>query len=178
MAGDHRDSSQSGVLHELASLGGRAVASTVMPLRAAISTTLEAGVSLEQRVVDRVLDSGELDRILSKALDSEHVQAALRRALESEGARRLADSFFDSNLFDRTVERLLASDSLWRLVDEIAGSPSVTAAISQQGLGFADQVGAEVRARSRKADDRLERAARRLSRRHLHAVAAERDAST
>jgi len=38
----------------------------------------------------------------------------------------------------------------------------VTAAISQQGLSFADQVGGEMRDRSRRADDWVERAARRL----------------
>jgi hypothetical protein len=97
------------------------------------------------------------------ALDSTRVQVALRQALESEGARQVVDSFFDSNLFDRIIERVEASDALWRLVDEIASSPSVTAAILQQGLGFADQVGDEMRVRTRKADDWLERAARRLT---------------
>ena len=53
--------------------------------------------------------------------------------------------------------------ALWRLVDELASSPAVTGAITQQGLGFADQVGDVARARSRTADDWLERRARRLS---------------
>jgi hypothetical protein len=78
----------------------------------------------------------------------------------------LIDTFFDSGLFDRLADRLLASDGLWRLVDEIAASPTVRAAVSQQGLGFADQVGEAVRARSRKGDRRLERAADRLMGRH------------
>jgi hypothetical protein len=81
-------------------------------------------------------------------------------------------------LIDRFLERLLASDSLWTMIDEIAGSPAVTAAISQQGLGFADQVGDEVRARSRKADDWMERAARRLIGRQPKALPIEPDAST
>jgi hypothetical protein len=60
----------------------------------------------------------------------------------------------------------LASDGLWRLVGVVAASPAVRAAVSQQGLGFADQVGDVVRARSRKRDRRLEGAAHRLRRRH------------
>ena len=52
------------------------------------------------------------------------------------------------------------------LVEEIADSPAVTAAISQQGFGFADQVGGDVRNRSRRTDNWLEHAARRLSRGH------------
>ena len=54
----------------------------------------------------------------------------------------------------------------------------MTAAISQQGLGFADQVGDQVRGRSRKADDWMERAARRLIGRQPSALPAEPDAST
>jgi hypothetical protein len=61
---------------------------------------------------------------------------------------------------------LLASDGLWRLVGVVAASPAVRAAVSQQGLGFADQVGDVVRARSRKGDRRLGGAAHRLMRRH------------
>jgi hypothetical protein len=59
----------------------------------------------------------------------------------------------------------LASPALWRLVDEIAASPAVTAAITQQSLGFADQVEEQVRMRSRGADDWLEQKVRRLTRR-------------
>jgi hypothetical protein len=96
----------------------------------------------------------------------------------SDGAARLIDSLFDSGLIDRFLERLLASESLWHLIDEIAGSPAVMAAISQQGLGFADEIGDQVRSRSRKADDWVERAARRLIGRQPRMLPAEPDAST
>ena len=97
--------------------------------------------------------------------------------LESDGAKRLIDTFFDSGLFDQFIERLLASDGLWHLVDEVAASPAVTAAISHQGLGFADQVGNEARARSRRTDVRLERIAHRLTHRHPNGAPAPPDAS-
>ena len=133
MAQSDRHHPQSGVLHDLASLAGRAAASTLRPLSAIVDATLEAGVSLERRAVeagvslerravDRVLDSDELARTLGTAFDNTHVQAAVARALQSEGARRLVDSFFDSSLFDQVIDRLLASDALWRLVDEVADS--------------------------------------------------------
>ena len=76
------------------------------------------GLSVERRAVDRVLDSGALERILTAALGDAHVQAGFRRALGSDGARRLVDSLFDSGLFDHFIERLAASDVLWRLVDQ------------------------------------------------------------
>jgi hypothetical protein len=51
------------------------------------------------------------------------------------------------------------------VVDEVARSPAVTEAIAHQGAGFADQVAGELGERSRRADARLERVARRLLRR-------------
>lgn len=158
MANDSAVNSRPGFLHDLAAAGGRTAAATLRPLTGAVGAAAEAGIGLERRAVDRLLENGDLERLL----DGPRLQTVAARALASDGAQRLVDSFFDSHLFDHFVDRLLASDGLWRLVDEIAASPAVTAAISQQGLGFADQVGGEVRGRSRKADDWLERAARRL----------------
>jgi hypothetical protein len=65
------------------------------------------------------------------------------------------------------VARLLESEDLWLLVDEVARSPSVTEAISHQGVGFAEQMAGVVRARSRTADARVERLARRVLRREV-----------
>ncbi len=173
-----------GPLGPLAQLGGRAAAATLRPvagiadltlrpLTAAAALTLrpltgaatiavQAGRGVERRAVERVLDNPEIERLPSAALDSAWAQAAIKNALATDGAKQLVTSLFESGLFDEIVDRLLASDALWRLVDELASSPAVTDAITQQGLGFADQVGDVARARSRTADDWLERRARRL----------------
>ena len=158
MADDPTRNARSRPLKPLTDIGGRAAAATLRPFTGAVGAAAEAGISLEQRAVDRLLESGELERVL----DSARLQAIVAQVVGSEGATQLIDTFFDSGLFDRFVDRLLSSDGLWRLVDEIAASPTVRAALSQQGLGFADQVGDAVRARSRKGDRRLERAADRL----------------
>ena len=152
--------SRSGPLKPLAGIGVRAAAASLRPLTGAVSAA--AGIGLEQRMVDRLLDSGELERLLG----SPRLQAVVEQVVSSDGATQLIDTFFESGLFDRFIDRLLASDGLWRLVDVVAASPSVRAAMSQQGLGFADQIGDAVRARSRKGDRRLERAAGRLRHRH------------
>lgn len=154
--------SRSGVFQELSSLGTRAAAATIRPLAGPVGAAAEVGIGLQRRAIDRLLDSGELEQLLA----SPRLQALLEQVLESDGAKLLIETFFDSGLFERFIDRMLDSDALWRLIDVIAGSPAVSAAISQQGLGFADQIGTEVRGRSRKADDRLERAARRLTHRH------------
>jgi hypothetical protein len=161
-SGNHTNNSGPRILRPLGAFGGRAAASTLRPFGGMLNAAADAGMSLERRAVDRVLASDELERVLTAAIESAQVQAALINALSSEAAKRIVDGLFDSGLIDRLLERLLASDSLWHMIDEIAASPAVTAAISQQGLGFADQVGDEVRERSRKADDWVERTARRL----------------
>jgi hypothetical protein len=178
MSDDEKGNSRLGVLGPLVGLGTRAATATLRPIVGVAEAAAEAGLSLERRAVDRVLESDELERVVVVAINSTHIQAALKQALESEGAAQLIDSLFDSGLIDRFLERLLASGTLWEMIDEIAGSPAVTAAISQQGLGFADQVGDQVRERSRKADDWMERATRRLIGRGPKALPAEPDAGT
>jgi hypothetical protein len=142
MAEGPPDNSRARGFRPLGGIGGRAAAATLRPI---------TGVAFD-----------ELEQLLATALESEHVQRGVRRALEGDGAQQLVDDFFDSGVFDHFVERLLASPALWHLVDEIAASPAVTVAISQQGLGFADQVAGEIRRRSRRADDLLERTAQRI----------------
>ncbi len=164
-------------LRPLIGFGTRAATATLRPIAGAVEAAAEASLSLERRAVNRVLESDELERVVVVAINSVHIQAALKQALESDGAVQLVDSLFESGFIDRFFERLLASESLWHLIDEIAGSPAVTAAVSQQGLGFADELGDEVRSRSRKADDWMERAARRLIGRSQRVIP-EPDAST
>jgi hypothetical protein len=165
-------------LRPLIGFGTRAATATLRPIAGAVEAAADAGLSLERRAVNRVLESEELERVVVVAINSVHIQAALKQALESDGAAELVDTLFASGLIDRVFERLLASESLWHMIDEIAASPAVTAAISQQGLGFADELGDEVRSRSRKADDWMERAARRLIGRPQRVIPAEPDAST
>ena len=191
MSADRRGPYRLGPLGPLVGFGTRAATATLRPIAGVVEAAAGAGLSLERRAVDRVLDSDELERVVIVAINSTHIQAALKQALESDGATQLIDTLFNSGLIDRFLaglvdsgtldrffDRLLTSDGLWHLIDEVAGSPAVTAAVSQQGLGFADQVGDQVRDRSRKADDWMERAARRLIGRQPRVLPAEPDAST
>lgn len=162
MANDHTRKSRSRPLKPLTDIGGRAATATLRPLTGVVGAAAEAGIGLEERAVDRLLESGELERLLASA----RLQAVVAQVVGSEGATQLIDTFFDSGLSISSSIACCPVTGLWRLVDEIAASPKVRAALSQQGLGFADQVGEAVRARSRKGDRRLERAADRLMRRH------------
>jgi len=182
MAIEQQNGVGSRVLRPLVSVGGRAAAATLRPFAGVAGAAASVGRSVERRVVDGVLNSAELERIIGTALNTPGVQAAVEQVMRSEGAKQVMRSegakqviagFFDSGLLDDFIDHLLESPSLWRLIDEVAASPAVTAAITQQSLGFADQVGAEVRVRSRDVDDWLERAARRLARRHRGAPPGE-----
>ena len=179
------------VLRPIIGIGSQAASATLRPLSGVIDAATEASVGLERRAVDRLFDSAELERFLTTALNSPAIGAALQRAAQGPAIRQVIDELFDSGLIDQVIDRLfdtgtmdrlllrlLDSDALWQLIDVIAASPAVTAAISQQGLGFADQVGEEVRERSRKADDWVERAARRLIHRPPRALPPEPGPST
>jgi hypothetical protein len=156
-------------LRPLLGIGSRAAGVALRPIADVAAVAAKAGFELERSAVERVLDHPELERIVGAVFDSPRVQDAFAKALDSEGAKQLIDTFFGSSLFEEVITRLLESKQLWMLVEEIADSPAVTAAVTGQGLGFADQVGGEVRNRSREADDWLERAAHRLRRRRAAA---------
>jgi folate-dependent tRNA-U54 methylase TrmFO/GidA len=102
---------------------------------------------------------------LDATLASDTAALAVDRIVRSDLIERAVDRLFDTRVLDEVVARLLESKDLWILVDEIARSPAVTEAIGTQSLGFADQIAGVVRDRSRTADDRVERAARRVLRR-------------
>ncbi len=158
-------------------------------LASAGTAALEAGVQLERRAVDLVLESDELERILVTTVDHPRVQSSLNATLSSDGGKQLIAVLFESGAIDELLDRLLVSEALWRLVDglieglserealwrlidEIASSPAVTAAITQQSLGFAEEVRDDVRSRSRRADDWLARVVRRRGPRQAQAPGA------
>ena len=122
------------------------------PLVDAIARDLTRYAVLQRVADELVADEAELERVVGSVVDSPVVQRAATQVL-------------GSRLLDTIVERLLESEELWLMVDEIAHSPAVTDAIGQQSVGFADQVAGQVRVRSQRADARLEGVARRLLRR-------------
>ena len=120
--------------------------------------------AVQRRVEDAVLAAVEdaLDRAMAQGL----VDRVVDRLVAEGIVERTVDRVFDERrVIDEIVMRLIESEALWVLVDEIAQSPAVTEAIGRQSIGFADQVASEVRERARKADARLESVARRALRR-------------
>jgi hypothetical protein len=133
----------------------------------ALDAALESSVL--ERAVDRTLASGLARHAVDRAFQGPVIDAITRDVIRYRVVDRLVDELLDAGLVDRTVDRVLAnlldSDELWRLVEAVAASPAVTAAVTQQTAGFADQVATGVRGRSRNADAWLERKARAALRR-------------
>ena len=133
-----------------------------------LDTILASPVADE--AVDRVLASHWAERTAVQVVDGEQTQRALAAALESPAFERALSEVLTSRvveeaiagIIDRALTQLPQSPALWSLIDEIAASPAVRAAIGQQGVGLAGELAEDVRARSRRADDQLENAARRF----------------
>ena len=174
---------QSAFIGEAAELVLARAEATDAPQRLA-ERMLADGVAEE--LAARVVNGPELERLVAMTLDSERLRDAVLAALEQPAAERIVGDALDSagmerlvtrviesrlmeqtivRIVDETVTRLPEREALWTLIDEVARSEAVTEAISHQGMGFADQVAGDVRERTRSADARLERAARRLLRR-------------
>src|SRR5947209_3886301 len=123
--------------HPVVRLSIRVLGRTLQPFSSAAGAAMNIGVDLAPSAAARVLDNPRIELLVSTTLSSERIHTAFVRLLESDAATQLVDEFFDSGLFDRFITRLVESEALWELIDTIADSPAVTAAITQQSLGFA-----------------------------------------
>src|ERR1700749_494182 len=98
---DYRvNGSRPSALRGLATIGGRAAAVTVRPFSGMVGAAAEAGLDLGRRAMDRLVQSGELERVLASA----RLQMVASQLMASDGARQLVDAFFDSGLFDQFVD--------------------------------------------------------------------------
>ena len=128
-----------------------------------VDTLLASGIV--ERAVDQAFRDGIAEAVTDRLLDGPELERIADQVVDSPATERVVGRVMESRLVDDAVAKLLESDELWVMVDEIASSPAVTEAIGRQSIGFADQVAGVVRDRSANADDRVERAARRLLRR-------------
>jgi hypothetical protein len=135
------------------------------PARWTVLSALDAALAALDAALASPLAQEAGERIRASSLGADVLEPLLRRTIDSPAAERLSRELVDSRLIKAFLEELPDNDGIWSLVDEIAQSPAVTEAISRQGLSFADQLAGVVRARSRNADDHVERIARRLARR-------------
>jgi hypothetical protein len=130
-----------------------------------VLSALDSALSALEAALTSPLAQEAGERIMSSPLAVDVLEPLVQRAINSPEAERLIRELIDSRVTSALLHELPDNDELWALVDQIAQSPAVTEAISRQSLSFADQMAGVVRSRSRDADDRVERLARRLARR-------------
>lgn len=134
-------------------------------LSAAAGTASRGLLSGLDAVLASELAEEAVRRVFERVLSGPELEAAVTQAVDSPQMERLVARVVDSRLMGTAAARLLESEALWLLVQEVAQSPAVTGAISQQGASFAEEVAEQVREQSQHADAWLERAARRMLRR-------------
>ena len=123
--------------------------------------------------VDAVVGSPAVQETLERVVSGPAFAGALRTILSPETVDMIAEEVTRSQMIQKItvtameagemapiVDAFLEREELWILVQTIAESPAVIDAVRQQGFGFADQVGDEVRGRSRTADQVIARTAR------------------
>ena len=156
------------------------------PRRSAPARVLEAGARGAERLagatgvdkavedaieeaIFRAMRSPAVERALERGLDEGTVQRAIENAVERALASdEVADQVIkalDSEVADRVWAELLSSPKVQMLVERIAESPEVRAAITQQGVGLITDMGRRLTAVTERLDDALERTAHRLMRR-------------
>src|SRR5204862_2424147 len=112
----------------VASAGRRAA---LAPARWAVLTTVDVMLSGLDSALASPLTKEAVDRILASPVSQDVLEAVTARALDSPEAERLVGRLIDSRLVEKAMLDLLENQGLWLLVEEIAQSPAVTAAIGQ-----------------------------------------------
>lgn len=130
----------------------------------------QAVQSAAEEAMVAAVESDAVERALVRVLQGPLVEEAVNGALESETVKRALVEALDSEMVDEVWRRLLASEEAQRLVERIAEAPELRAAISAQSVGFIEDVGHTIGNVSRRADDGVERVARRALFRRRRAV--------
>jgi uncharacterized RDD family membrane protein YckC len=136
-------------------------------MRSARSVSRAAGIdrvveSAAEEAMVAAVESEAVERAIARVLKGPAVEEAMNSALESDAVKRALIEALDSELVDEVWRRLLASDETQRLVERIAEAPELRAAISAQSVGMIEDVGHTIGNGTRRADNGVERVARRL----------------
>jgi uncharacterized RDD family membrane protein YckC len=110
-----------------------------------------------QRVVDEVLSRADLEKAIAAALDRAETERLVQETLSSPGFERLATRASDSVLASGLPEHVIESAEMQQLVEEIATSPAIRAALLRSSATLGTEVSAGLRRRMRSLDDAGER---------------------
>jgi uncharacterized RDD family membrane protein YckC len=130
-----------------------------------------------ESVVDEVLSAPEIARLIDNALAAPLPDEVVRSIVRHRVIERVVAELASSGELDRLLnaalaspraveltDRVLASDATQHALRQLAASPAVRDAITQQTTGFAEELLESVRVSAVKLDDRVEDAVRRRKR--------------
>ena len=118
-----------------------------------------------QRIAEQVLRSAELDAARGRPLTKATGDAAVER---------LVAGALESRVVSGVTDQMIESAEIQRLIEEIASSPAVRAALTRQTTTLAEETAVGLRHRLERLDDAMERAVPGQSPRKPLPTAAER----
>ena len=113
-----------------------------------------------ERVVDQVLASTDLEAAVEAALEHAATERFVQDTLASPGFERIATNAADRLLASKLTEHVIQSPEMQSVVEEIASSPAVRAALLRQTTTLGDEIAAGLRRRMESLDDAGEGAVR------------------
>jgi uncharacterized RDD family membrane protein YckC len=109
-----------------------------------------------RRVVEQVLASTDLEAAVEAALEHTATERLVQETLASPGFERLATNAADSLLASDLPEHVVESAELQRMVEDIASSPAVRAALFRQTSTLGGEVAVTLRRQAQRLDDAAE----------------------
>jgi uncharacterized RDD family membrane protein YckC len=110
--------------------------------------------------------------VVTLELEPVTAPSAVAQPITSAEFERLVTTAVESRLSAQLTQRLVESPELERIIEEVASSPAVRTAMARQTMSLGEEIAAGLRQRMARADDSLERVARRLLRRPLRSAMA------
>jgi hypothetical protein len=122
------------------------------------------GGQLPDAVVRSLLEHRVVERIAAEVVATAELDVTIDAALEAEATQRLVQSVLESPGLERVLvmatDRALRGPEMQRVIQHVAASPEVRAAVTQQGTTLADELVTGVRTRAEALDDAAERTVR------------------
>jgi uncharacterized RDD family membrane protein YckC len=115
---------------------------------------------IAKRVVEQVLAAADLEAAVDAAFGHSATQRLVEETLASPGFERLAAGATESLLASNLADQVIESAEMQRVVEEIASSPAVRAALFHQTTTLAEEVSAGLRRQTERLDDAAERTVR------------------
>ena len=120
--------------------------------------------TLPDAIVRSLLEHRVVERLAAELAEEIEIDAAVNAALEHETTQRLVTAIVASPGLDRLLvqatDRALSGPEIQRVIEHVASSPEVRAALTKQSTSMAEEMAQGLRTRAEDLDDVAERTVR------------------